>query len=272
MTISILTGYTPIPNNSDAVPSLWDQRYQIIQDNMDRLNVNSSASIDQIASSLGTALAFPPSGNTVSLGTYALSASTLSVLGAFIPALSVGTLQPYSGNTLFLTSHLSMGNKRIERLGEPSGTSDAASKNYVDTLRTYTDVLTSAGNVGNFRGSTFTAVASVALSDRSVAYVTSTSSLSMADSTNSLKAPVANLWVCIGGSTASSVATFAMPGSIIGGWAVSIATGSTVYLNSTGGLTLTAPSAQSTIVYALGTMSSNRTLVFSPQYIASNQT
>lgn len=265
MTLSLSTPYTPIPSPSDATTGLWDRRFQMIQDNVDSLNALSSASIDQLATSLGTVLAFPPSGNTVSLGTYALSASTASFSGTLSPVVSVGTLQAYSGNTVFVTSHLSMGNKRIENLGFPSAASDSANKAYVDYWAT-------AGNVGNFVGSTFTAVASVALSDRSIAYVTSTSSLSMADSTNSLKAPVGNLWCCIGGSTASSVATFAMPGALVGGWAVSIATGSTVFLNSTGGLTATAPSAQSTIVYALGAMSSNRTLVFAPQYIASNAT
>lgn len=187
MTISTLTAYTAIAEDSDATPGLWNSRFATLQQNADELNALGGG---------------------------------LSAITALNSALTVAL----------------------------------------------------TGGAANFRGSWFTGVAAVALSDRSLAYVTSTSSLSMADSTNSLKAPVANLWVCLGGSAASSVATFGMPGAIIGGWAVSIATGSTVFLNTTGGLTLTAPSAQSTIVYALGAMSSNRTLVFSPQYLASNAT
>lgn len=114
--MSTLTSYTPIPEDSRGTPGLWDRRFATMQQNVESVNADL----------------FTPSGNTFSFGTYAISASTASFLGALIPAASLGTVQAWSGNTVTLMSHLSMNNRRIEMLGEPSGTSDAATKHYVD--------------------------------------------------------------------------------------------------------------------------------------------
>lgn len=116
MPLSTLTAYVPIPEDSDATPGLWDTRFQAAYANAAQVNADL----------------FTPSGNTFSFGTYALSASTASFLGALVPFVSVGTLQAYSGNTITIPSHLSLGNNRITFLGEPSGVSDGATKNYVD--------------------------------------------------------------------------------------------------------------------------------------------
>lgn len=201
MTLSTLTAYTTIPEDSDATPGLWDRRFQTVHADLDQLNTDAG------------------------------SASGLATINSALTVVNSGLTALNSALTVALT-----------------------------------------GGAANFLGSWFTGVASVALSDRSIAYVTSTSSLSMADSTNSLKAPVGNLWICLGGSTASSVATFGLPGAWVGGLAASIATGATVYLNTTGGLTATPPSAQSTVVHCCGVMLSNRTVLWAPQYIASNAT
>jgi len=125
VTLSTLTAYTPIAERSQGTPGLWDRRFQTLHANAQQLNLDGGA--------LSFASLAPPSGNTVSFGTYAISASTSSFIGSLVAVESVGTVQAYSGNTIMVLSHLSMNNKRIERLGEPSGVSDAATKNYVDT-------------------------------------------------------------------------------------------------------------------------------------------
>lgn len=123
MTISTLTAYTTVTNPSNATTGLLNYRFGVVHKNLDQLNTDAGGL---------SLLSF--SGNTVSFGTYAISASTSSFLGALIPALSVGTLTVFSGQTIYSTSHWSMGNKRMEMLGEPSGTSDAATKHYVDAM------------------------------------------------------------------------------------------------------------------------------------------
>lgn len=120
MTLSSLTPYTPIVSPSVATTGLWNYRLTTLQQNLDELNTSA-----------GTFL-LAPSGNTFSDGTYSRSGSTLSYLGALLPVVSVGTLQPTSGNTIYVTSHLSLANKRIEGVQTPSGNSDAATKFYVD--------------------------------------------------------------------------------------------------------------------------------------------
>jgi len=251
---SSLTAYVPIPENSDGTPGLWDTRFQAAFANASQVNSDAAASV---------ATLFAPSGNTISDGTYSHSGSTLSFLGALVPVVSVGTIQAFSGNTVFISSHLSLGNKRIERLGEPSGASDAATKNYVDFLAT--------GGLSNFIGSWMTVVTDRALSSRSVAYITSTSSLSMADSTVSTKCPAGNIFVTLASSGASSITTIALPGAAIGGY-LSLVTGTLYFVNTTGGPTATMPSGQSTIVYSLGVAASAGTIMFTPQYWGSNAT
>ena len=129
------------------------------------------------------------------------------------------------------------------------------------------------GVVSNLnRSSTFTAISAVALSDRSFAYITSTSSVSMLDSTNSQRCPIGNVFLAIGASAASSVVTLAWPDALVGGWPTSLVTGTIYYANTTGGLTATPPSAASTIVMAVGVGRSVQTLAFNVTYIGSNIT
>lgn len=116
---STLTAYSPIPEDSDATPGLWDTRFQALQANVAQVNADA-------------ALIPFPSGNTVSFGTYAVSGSTFSFLGGFAPQLSLGTVFAYSGNTIYSTSHWSMGNKRIESIATPVNAQDVANKSYVD--------------------------------------------------------------------------------------------------------------------------------------------
>ena len=51
-----------------------------------------------------------------------------------------------------------------------------------------------------------------------------------------------------------------------------LTTGGQYFLNTTGGPTATMPSAQSTIVYVIGTAVSDRTILFNPVYLGSNAT
>jgi len=203
---SSLTIPSDITDLAPISPSYVNGKLGVYQRNVDQLNTDLSTFSATVMGSLATVLPYPPSGNTQSFGTYAVSGSTASFLGAFLPtvststllgysgntishgswavsastlsalyasvpiashdsigaysrntvslgtwglsvttiapqsgnttpfvgAISTNTIQPGSGNTLIIPSHISMGNTRIENLGEPSGTSDGATKHYVD--------------------------------------------------------------------------------------------------------------------------------------------
>jgi hypothetical protein len=255
-----------------ATPSVFNASLATINDNTTALNAYLSAtSIPSLSSTTGTAgqilatvsgntntlslasqLLLPGtlgagSGNTLSLGTYAVSANTLGAT---------------SGNTVAVASVVQLSNTSIAGLGAPSAASDAATKGYVDSG-------VSAG-VATFKPSYSVYSAAVALSQGSFCFITSTSSVSMADSTNSLKAPVANIGLCLTASSGSNVTVTFTPCEV--GFYSSLTTGGQYFLNTSGGLTATMPSAASTIVYVLGTARSATRLVFNPVYLGSNAT
>ncbi len=200
----------------------------------------------------------------ISLGFYRSGASVIAQsYGTLqVPVLSTNSLMPQSGNTIGVYSQLSLNNTVLTGLATPSNASDGVPKTYADALL--------SGGVSSFRGDWTTGISAVTLSAGSFCFFTSTSSVSMADSTNSVKAPLANLFVALAASNASSTVTLGIAGDV--GLYTSLTTGATYFLNTTGGPTTTAPSAQSTIVYAVGVAKSAQTIVFAPTYLGSNAT
>lgn len=244
--LSSITAYTPIPDPSQATTGLWDSRFQVQSDNVAQLNAALGAgSTLTLATGLfadGSALA--PSVSFTSESSLGLYRSTSSTLAA-----SYGTVD-LTATKVVLT--------------EPSAASHAATKNYVDVLR--------SGGVSSFQGSWLTAVSFTTISARScVAFIAgSASNLSIADSTNSRLAPIAGVFMAVAAANTNSVVTYALSGEV-GGF-TGLSTASTYYLSTVGSVSATAPSAQSTIIYAVGVAKSSSTLVFRPQYLLSNAT
>jgi hypothetical protein len=94
MALSSLTAYTPIPNDSLATTGLWDNRFATLQRNIDQINNLASGGTSITALGFSSDTLRTESRNTISV------LSSLEVTGAFVGTLSSNTQRAESGNTI----------------------------------------------------------------------------------------------------------------------------------------------------------------------------
>jgi len=251
--LSSFTAITPLSDGTQARAIYFRERFSGLSQNLDQLNSDVSTWLsDLTASDIGW-----DSGSITT--TLDSSAGTLSFITIDVPS-SVSTLQVLSQVSV---AGAAVFGSTVSLSADPTEDLQAATKVYADALL--------SGGAPSWRGSWFIGNAAESLTTRDIVYIDSTGSVALADADFALSAPVANIFISLASVAAASDVTCGIVGEA-GGFS-SLTLGDTYYLSTTAGsIDDTAPSGTSDIVYAVGAALSASTLLFSPQYLASNAT